>query len=52
VSYNDVIRFLVDNYNGDLSFFEHPLVDFDLATRQVFPTNSNVVMAKENETLF
>lgn len=30
VNYNEITKFLVENYNGDISFFEMPLMNFDL----------------------
>eukprot|EP00347_Sterkiella_histriomuscorum_P010749 403375069 len=52
VTYNDIIRYLVDNYNGDLSFFDKPIIQFTINHVNVFPQIPKLVYAKETETVF
>ena len=50
-NYNEFIKFLVENYNGDISFFEVPLHNFDLPNSQLFPKVSKIVQAKDQDSL-
>ena len=52
VSYQEIIKFLVENYTGDISFFEKPLVKFDVAENNLFPSYQKLVITRDTDTLF
>ena len=50
----DVLRFLVDNYKGNIDFFQHSFMKFEDATNMVGHTshNKNMVTAWAQDTLY
>ena len=52
INFQEIIKYLVENYTGDLSFFEQPLRKFDLTNHNIFPSYCKLVIAKESESLY
>ena len=52
ISYTEIIRFLVENYTGDISFFEKPLIKFDITQHNLFPSYQNLVITRDTESLY
>jgi CBS domain-containing protein len=43
---------MIDNYNGDVSFFEKSLTLFGINSSHLFAENSNILTANSSESLY